>query len=214
MRAYITIVLIISALSSRSQEIPIEFFAGNDYSTVDIRFARTLKSSTHFSIFSKNVIYSDWQGSTSVNSIQNLNYSFTEHLGLVSALQFKPSGVAWRNGLRFIDHGENHLRVGQLLYEIGPTNRIAYLIILRQVLPINKKYHWVYQIDLLGGLSDKDLSFLSGHQRVRLGLGKGSSQLGLALNLAENRVLNNSETKNNHLWSTETNLGLFFRQEL
>jgi hypothetical protein len=165
-------------------QIPIEVFAGNHYSVLDIRVSEHFSEQSRFSIFSKNIYFFDYRGKGSFDMLQNLNFNLTHHWGLVSSVRLSDEISSWRNGIRYITESKHLFFTGQLLYDWSTANdRFAYLFIIRQQVPFTPAWYGYYQVDLLGGFLTTGLAFANATQRVRLGVGKGRVQFGYAMNV-------------------------------
>ena len=211
----LVVLAVVLLKSAAFAQIPVEIFAGDKKTTVDIMFFRFFKNNTgensKFLFFSRNRAGIDYEMSDNENLPQfgfteAISYNHPKLKGFAPVLigQVFNSGIYPKVGLQYV-HFTNQITVfSWFVTETLQNPRLDFYLLFRFVPKISEKAGLFTQVESLNTFPTSQSYGFSFSQRIRIGMKKQSFQFGLGTDL--------SETGRDSLTLT-ANSGVFIRYE-
>jgi hypothetical protein len=195
-------------------QIPVEVFAGNEKTTLDIMFFKFFRNQknepSRFLFFNRNRAGIDYKMTSSEKLPQ---FGFTEafsynHPGLrgfapVLIAQVFNSGIYPKAGVQYVYFSKNITLFSWLVSETAKKPAIDYYILFRFTPSLSEKLKLFTQMESLNSLQSEN-DYFQFTQRIRLGLKKDNFQLGLGADFVENVT---------ESFDFSSNSGVFLRYE-
>ena len=211
----LVVLAVVLLKSAAFAQIPVEIFAGDKKTTVDIMFFRFFKNNTgensKFLFFSRNRAGIDYEMSDTENLPQfgfteAISYNHPKLKGFAPVLigQVFNAGIYPKVGLQYV-HFTNQITVfSWFVTETLQNPKLDYYLLFRFVPKISEKTGLFTQVESLNTFPTSQSNGFSFSQRIRIGVKKQSFQFGLGTDL--------SETGRDSLTLT-ANSGIFIRYE-
>lgn len=213
-RVYIVLLLLLVGSRGFSQ-IPVEWFAGHQRSTIDIMFFKFLKypdqSNTRFLFFNRNRAGIDYRMTRTTYLPQ---FGFTEAFSYnaprlngwapVAVVQVLGSGVYLKSGIQWARIQKNITLFSWLVCELNQKPNLDYFLLLRYQPEINKHLNLFSQLETVNTIPVVSTGKLNLTQRLRLGVAWNGYQLGGGVDLTESQMND---------FAIIHNIGLFLRHE-
>lgn len=195
-------------------QIPVEVFAGNEKTTVDIMFFKFFKNqqneSSRFLFFNRNRVSVDYGMTSSTNLPQfgfteAVSYNHEKLKGFAPVLiaQVFNSGFYPKAGIQYVYFNEKLTLFSWLVSETAENPAIDHYILFRFTPGISAKLKLFTQVESLNTLQTNN-NYYRFSQRLRFGLKKDNFQFGLGTDIAENGKDSSEFTSNS---------GVFLRYE-
>jgi hypothetical protein len=177
-------------------QIPVEIFAGNEKTTLDLMFFKFFKNrqneASRFLFFNRNRVSIDYEMTSSEKLPQ---FGFTEafsynHPNLkgfapVLIAQVFNSGIYPKAGVQYVYFNENITLFSWLVSETAKEPAIDYYILLRFTPSLSEKLKLFTQMESLNTFQS-EINYFQFTQRIRIGLKKDNFQFGLGADFVEN----------------------------
>lgn len=192
------------SMSLKSQPIPVELMAGNNYATVIATFGRNFTKDSRFGFFHMNTIQSGYRNKD-INSIiveDLFYYEPLKNFRLACGAAYSIDGFNTTAGIQYLFIREKFFLLFAPRVNIvsDPSYDVITILQYKPVIRANTKLYTRFQMLNLF-VSEGNLQ---SYQWFRLGIEVRDNQFGLAFNLDEYGF---------HP-KVETNYGVFFRREI
>ena len=198
-----------------SQSIPVEVFAGDKKTTLDIMFFKYFKNNekqnSRFLFFNRNRASIDYKMTETTNLPQ---FGFTEAISYntpklkgfapVAVVSILNKGVYPKVGIQYVKQKTTFTFFGWMVAETLKDANIDLFILSRFTPKLTDKINLYTQLELLNNFPTTNKNNFNFVQRIRLGLKLKEFQFGAGFDFAENGRKNYTNT---------TNIGGFLRYE-
>jgi len=211
----ITMAVLLSIKSTAFGQIPVELFAGNEKSTIDIMFFKFFKNkhgqNSEFLFFNRNRASVDYRMTSdrylpSFGFTEAISYNNIKFKGFapVAVIQFLNSGITPKAGIQYAKITGNMTLFSWYVSEMKNTPKTDFFVLLRYTDKLTDKTQFFSQIESLNVLPVNSMDNLNFIQRFRLGLKFKSFQTGLGLDMSE---------YGRKTFVNTSNFGVFIRNE-
>lgn len=190
-----------------SQSIPIEIFAGDKKSTLDIMFFKFIKTkektNSPFLFFNRNRVGVDYKMTETTNLPQ---FGFTEAISYNSPKLkgFAPVGVVSilnkvvspKIGVQYAKIQKDFTIFSWAVTETLPNPNIDVFILARYTPKMSEQMHLYTQVELFNSFPTFEQNAFSFVQRLRLGLKVNEFQFGVGFDFTESGTINLIHTNN------------------
>lgn len=212
------LLLAVTSLLFRSTafaQIPVEVFAGNAKSTVDIMFFKFFKNNegknSRFLFFNRNRASVDYGMTTTTNLPQfgfteafSYNHQRLKGFAPVVVAQVLNRGVYAKAGIQYVSIKKNFTVFSWLVSETNRHPMIDYFFLGRYTPRLTDKSNLFVQAELINAMPTQDQGNFSLAQRVRIGLKLREFQVGVGADFTE---------AGRYTYKTTSNIGGFLRYE-
>jgi hypothetical protein len=196
-------------------QVPVEFFAGHERSTLDIMFFKYFKKhedqNSRFLFFNRNRASIDYQMTTGSNLpafgfTEAISYNHERLKGIAPVLvgQVLSQGVLAKGGIQFARIHKTTTVFSWLVCDLKRNPQFDYFILFRFTPVINATLKLFTQFESLNTITTDANAPFNFTQRVRIGLQKKSFQVGFGGDFNQR-----GRNQMNHF----TNAGVFLRYE-
>ncbi len=187
-----------------AQPMPVEFMAGNRYSSFDMNLTKQFSESSRFGYFHMNTITVDYNEEFKNSFIMQdlLIYEAVKNFKIVAGSFYGKSGFNLTTGIQYNYNSRNFFFLFAPRVNITDVPSYDFMTIFQYKVPLNEKIKLFTRLKLLN-VFDAD-EHIKSYQWFRLGLDIKGNQFGLAADFDEY----GPHPK------VESNLGLFIRREI
>lgn len=196
-------------------QLPVEVFAGDKKSTLDVMFFRFFKKAngenSKILFFNRNRASVDYEMTTSTNlpafgftEAVSYNHKALKGFAPVFIGQIFNSGIYPKAGIQFYRFTGDVTVFSWLVSETLSQPSVDYYILLRYTPPVGEKLRLFTQLESINTLPTESDSQFNFTQRIRLGLQKEAWQCGLGSDLNQ---------RGRDDFQSLSNSGVFFRYE-
>lgn len=201
LKAMIYFLLLLIFSSRGFSQIPVEWFAGHQRSTIDIMFFKFLKhpnqSNTRFLFFNRNRAGMDYRMTRTTYLPQ---FGFTEAFSYnaprlkgwapVAVVQVLGSGVYPKSGIQWVRIQKNITLFSWLVCDLMRKPNLDYFLLMRYQPELSKHLNLFSQLETLNTFPTSLGGQINLTQRVRLGIDWRGYQLGAGADLNESKINN------------------------
>lgn len=196
-------------------QIPVEVFAGNAKSTIDIMFFKYFKNikgnNSKFLFFNRNRASADYMITTTTNLPQfgfteafSYNHPLLKGFAPVAVMQVLNRGVYAKAGIQYAFIRKNFTVFSWLVSETNRYPMIDYFFLGRYTPRLTDKTNLFVQAELINAIPTQDQGNFSLAQRVRIGLKLREFEVGVGADFTE---------AGKYTYKTTRNIGGFLRYE-
>jgi hypothetical protein len=187
-------------------QIPVEIFAANDRTTVDILFIRSFDAArgggSPFLFFSRNRASVNYNNATAFGSTTAVSYNWTNGLGAVVIAQIFSSGFFPKGGLQYHTRQADIVIFTWLVTELLSEPAVDWFVLARFEPGLSDDLKLFTQLELLSTIdTGGGTAFV---QRGRLGVKSGLWQAGVGADFSQQPASSTTSTQS---------YGLFLRHE-
>lgn len=211
---FLFFLVLASAKLSMAQSVPLEVFAGDKRTTLDLLLIKNLKgkgeAKSKFLFFSRSRVSLDYNETKTTNLPQfalteALSYNIKDLRGFapVAVVQIFNLGTFPKAGIQYLKLKTNFTFFSWSVIDLAKDPSVDVFILSRFTPKLTEKMKLYTQLELLSNFPSLDTN-MNFTQRIRVGLKFDEVQFGLGLDLNEVGKENFTNT---------TNAGVFFRYE-